>query len=92
MIDEVWRWATKTNGIVVSFDAKHVLWKLVLDMMSFLNVNIIPYHVCAPDFTIEHTEAETSWLYTFDPEIDEVKYRAVRQEVPKSPFTGECCD
>lgn len=44
----------KMNGIVASFDMK-----LVLHVMSFLNVDIIPYHVCPPDFSIKQTETET---------------------------------
>lgn len=51
------------NGIVASFDTKHVLRKLVLHMMSFLNVDIIPYHVCPADFSIKQTETETSRFY-----------------------------
>lgn len=90
MIDEVWHQATKTS-IVVSLDVKHVLWKLALDVMSLLNVDIIPYHVCAPDFTIIHAEAETSRLNAFGPEIDGLKRRAVRREMPKTPI-GESCD
>lgn len=73
------------NGIVASFDMKHVLRKLVLHMMSFLNVDIIPYHVCPADFSIKQTETETSRFYVFDPEIDQ----AVCQKMPKSSSMGE---